>query len=73
VNDTVVITLCTCLCTLLGTFGGIITSARLTNYRIQQLEEKVKVHNELAMRMIAVEKDITIVKRDIDELKEDSK
>jgi Na+/glutamate symporter len=41
--------------TLLGTFGGIIFSARLTNYRLEQLEEKVKVHNNLVDRMYKVE------------------
>ena len=31
--------------TLTGTLGGILTSARLTNYRIEQLEKKVDRHN----------------------------
>ena len=33
--------------TLLGTFGGIITSSKLSNYRIEQLEKKVQAHNNL--------------------------
>ena len=31
--------------TMIGTFGGILTSSKLTNYRIQQLENKVEKHN----------------------------
>ena len=31
--------------TMLGTFGGIITSSKLSNYRIEQLEKKVDKHN----------------------------
>ena len=31
--------------TLPGTLGGILTSARLTNYRIEQLEKTVDRHN----------------------------
>ena len=31
------------------------TANRLTNYRIEQLEEKVKKHNNLVERMIIVE------------------
>ena len=41
--------------TLLGTFGGIVTSSKLSNYRIEQLEKKVQAHNNLVERMYAVE------------------
>lgn len=34
--------------TSLGTFGGIYASARLTSYRIEQLEKKVDKHNNFA-------------------------
>lgn len=41
--------------TLLGTFGGIVASSKLSNYRIEQLEKKVQSHNNLVERMYAVE------------------
>ena len=41
--------------TLVGSLAGIMTANRLTNYRIEQLEEKVKKHNNLVERMIIVE------------------
>lgn len=44
--------------TLIGSLGGIFASSRLTNFRLQQLEEKVKLHNNLVERMTAVEEKI---------------
>ena len=44
--------------TLVGSLGGIFASSRLTNFRLQQLEEKVKLHNSLVERMTAVEEKI---------------
>lgn len=36
--------------TVLGTFGGILTSTKLTTYRIEQLEKKVEQHNSVVSR-----------------------
>ena len=40
---------------LLGSALGVIASARLTNYRIEQLEEKVNKHNNLIDRVYRLE------------------
>ena len=42
--------------TLIGSVAGILTANKLTNYRIEQLEKKVSVHNQLVERMYEVEK-----------------
>ena len=42
--------------TLVGTFGGILVSNRLTNYRIEQLEKRVEKHNNLIERTYELEK-----------------
>ncbi|MBQ3005442.1 MAG: hypothetical protein IJM97_01610 [Clostridia bacterium] len=55
--------------TLAGTFGGILTSARLSNYRIEQLEKKVDRHNGLIERMVAVENSLKSAHKRIDELR----
>ena len=47
--------------TLVGTFGGIITSSRLTNYRIQQLEKKVDKHNTLVERTFRLEETCSVL------------
>lgn len=40
---------------MMGSLGGILASARLTNFRLQRLEKKVEKHNNLVERMQAVE------------------
>ena len=41
---------------LAGSLLGVVASARLTNYRIGQLEEKVNKHNNLIERTYKLEK-----------------
>ena len=41
--------------TLAGTFGGILISSNLTNYRIEQLEKKVAEHNKVVERTYKLE------------------
>lgn len=41
--------------TLIGTLGGIVVSARLTNYRLEQLEKKVEKHNSVIERTFKLE------------------
>lgn len=38
-----------------GSILGMLASARLTNYRLEQLERKVQAHNNLVERMYQVE------------------
>ena len=54
-NDTVIVALISLAGTLCGTFGGILMSNRLTNYRIEQLEQKVEKHNNLVERTYRLE------------------
>jgi hypothetical protein len=68
-NTEVIAIICSFLGSALGTFGGIITSQKLTNYRLKQLEEKVSKHNNLVERMTIVEKDIGFLQSEIAELK----
>lgn len=54
--------------TALGTFGGILTSSKLTNYRLKQLEDKVAEHNNYARRLPVVERDIQVMNHRIKDL-----
>ena len=56
--------------TIVGSFGGIMTANRLTTYRIEQLEEKVKKHNNLVERMAIVEQSTKSAHHRIDEIVE---
>ncbi len=50
---------------LLGTFGGILTSNKLTSYRIEQLEKKVNKHNEIIERTYNLEKHSAVIDEEI--------
>ena len=54
--------------TLIGTFGGILTSSKLTNYRIARLEEKVNEHNHYARRLPVVEEQIKVINHRLSDL-----
>lgn len=65
-NETIIIGIFSLIGTLGGTFGGIITSAKLTNYRLEQLEKKVEKHNNFAERMPVVENEIDHINEEIE-------
>ena len=58
--------------TCVGTVGGIIASARLTNYRLAQLEEKVGKHNNFAERMPVVEEQIKVINHRLEDLEHEN-
>lgn len=49
----------------LGTFAGILTSARLTTYRIEQLEKKVDKHNTVIERTFKLEEAQAVMQEQI--------
>ena len=64
-ESTVIIALISFVGTLIGTFGGIITSNKLTNYRIEELEKKVEKHNKVVERVYILEKDKAVFEEEI--------
>lgn len=54
-SETIIIALLSLLGTLGGTFGGILATSKLTNYRLEQLEKKVDKHNNLVERTYRLE------------------
>ena len=52
----------------IGSLCGIIISAKLTNYRIEQLELKVDKHNRFAERMPVIDEQIKVINHRIDDL-----
>lgn len=56
--------------TAIGTFGGIIASNKLVQYRLEQLEKKVEKHNNLVERMTVCEEKIKVANHRIDDLEE---
>ena len=57
--------------TLGGSLGGILVSSKMTNYRLQQLENKVAEHNNFARRMPVVEEQIKVANHRIEDLEKE--
>lgn len=51
----------------LGCIAGILTSQKLTNYRLEQLEQKVNKHNNLVERMTVNELKIRMMEEKLEE------
>ena len=64
-NEGIISALLALIGTMMGTFGGIITSSKLTNYRIEQLEKKVDKHNNFALRIPVIEEKIRSVQEKV--------
>lgn len=56
--------------TALGSLGGVIASARLTTYRIEQLEKKVEKHNSVVERVTLVEQSTKSAHHRIDDIED---
>lgn len=69
-TDTVIVALLSLGGTILGSFGGILTSSKLTNYRIEQLEKKVDKHNHFAQRVPILEEQVKSVATRIENLED---
>ena len=67
-NETVIVGVLSLMGTLIGTFGGIVTSSKLTSYRIEQLEKKVDKHNNFAQRIPVLEQQIKVADHRIEDL-----
>lgn len=68
-SESVIIALLSLFGTLFGTFGGIITSSKLVNYRIEQLEKKVEKHNSIVERTFVLEGQVKEIYHDIRDIK----
>ena len=64
-SETIIVPLLSLLGTILGTFGGILTASKLTNYRIEQLEKKVEKHNHVIERVYELEKQEAVMDEEI--------
>ncbi|MGN0523715.1 MAG: hypothetical protein ACI4IG_05550 [Eubacterium sp.] len=67
-NSEITVAILALVGTLSGTFGGILTSSKLTAYRIQQLEQKVDKHNNFAERIPVIEERFSALENRINKL-----
>lgn len=64
-SESVLVAILALFGTLVGTFGGILTANKLTNYRIEQLENKVEKHNKVIERVYQLEKHEAVMVEEI--------
>jgi len=70
-DSTVIVALIALAGTIVSGVISAVISGRLTNYRIEQLENQMKKHNNLIDRMYRAEEDITVIQKEIDHLKKE--
>ena len=69
-NTEIIVALLALIGTLSGSFGGILVSSKLTNYRLEKLEKQVAEHNNYARRMPVVEEQIKVINHRVADLEE---
>lgn len=54
--------------TAIGSFGGIIASSKLTEFRLKQLEKKVDEHNSFTRRIPVIEERLSAINHRVTDL-----
>jgi hypothetical protein len=67
-DTNVVVAMLSLVGTLGGSLGGILVSSKLTNYRLQQLENRVAEHNHFAQRLPVIEEQIKVINHRLEDL-----
>ena len=67
-DNTVLVAILSFSGTLAGSLFGVLASAKLTNYRLEQLEKKVDKHNNFAERIPVLEEKIKVEEHRIEDL-----
>lgn len=67
-SETIVVALISGLGTIVGSGLGVFASARLTNYRLEQLEKKVNLHNNVIERVYELEKKEAMLEQHVEDL-----
>lgn len=70
-SEAIIVAVLSLIGTLGGSLCGILTANKLTNFRIQQLEKKVDMHNNFAGRIPVIEEQIKVANHRIDDLEKE--
>ena len=68
-NNEVMVALLGFAGTLAGSLLGVVAAGKLTQYRLQQLEDKVNKHNNVIERVFILEGQVTELQHDVKDLK----
>ena len=72
-DNTVIIAMISFLGTLIGTAGGILTSSKLTNYRLEQLEKKMDSNSAVTSKIPLLEEKMGNISRRISVLEKENR
>lgn len=67
-DTNVIVAMLSLVGTLGGSLSGILVSSKLTNYRLQQLENRVAEHNHFTQRLPVVEEQIKVINHRLEDL-----
>ena len=67
-TEAIIIAIIGFLGAVVGSGLGVIASAKLTNYRLEQLEKKVNLHNNVIERMYKLEEREAVLEQHVDDL-----
>ena len=70
IDPTIIVALISLVGTLIGSLVGILVSAKLTAYRLEQLEKRVAEHNNFVRRMPVIEEQIKVINHRIEDLEQ---
>ena len=68
-SDVVLVAIISGVFTLIGSMLGVIASAKMTNYRLVQLEKQVEKHNNVVERTFRLEGRVTEAEHELRDLK----
>lgn len=67
-TETIIVALITLAGSAIGTLSGILVSAKLTNYRLAQLEDRVNKHNSAVERTLILEEKMAVANHRLSDL-----
>ena len=67
-SDTIIVAIISAIGTGAGAIVSVFTASRLTNYKIEKLEEEVKKHNGIIERTYELEKRTAILETKVEDL-----
>ena len=67
-TEAIIIAIIGFLGAVVGSGLGVIASAKLTNYRLEQLEKKVNLHNNVIERMFKLEEREALLEQHVEDL-----
>lgn len=73
ITETIIVAIITFIGSLIGNFLSNNKNSALIAYRLEQLEKKVNLHNQVIERTYQLEKETSLLENDLNDLKKELK